>query len=144
MDTVHLHRILQYTMNSPIYSKSQPQGSSTMGQKPAASVLASAPIYFSIRKHKVENTCQLKLQLAAILKQQEINMNMSLGSGPTTIVQGIFRLTTSDFLVERYTNYAIIMLSTKTEINSDFLVERYTDYATITLSTKTKILSFPE
>jgi len=36
------------------------------------------------------------------------------------------------------------MLSTKTEINSDFLVERYTDYATITLSTKTEILSFPE
>jgi len=36
------------------------------------------------------------------------------------------------------------MLSTKTEINSDFLVERYTDYATIMLSTKIEIISFPE
>jgi len=36
------------------------------------------------------------------------------------------------------------MLSTKTEINSDFLVERYTNYAIIMLSTKTEIISFPE
>jgi hypothetical protein len=36
------------------------------------------------------------------------------------------------------------MLLTKTETNSDFLLERYINYATIMLSTKIEIISFPE